>query len=535
MIIEPNSNIRIIKAELELDNLNQLTFDSKAAQETYFKSLPYVEIDDASYQRKDGYIRFPEPFDEAIKYTYCMYQNESYSNKWFYAFITNIEYLNDECCAMYLETDVFQTWQFDITYKPSFIEREHVIDDSIGKHTLPEGLETGEYVCSSKTSLFSGGNSVYIVITCTEVPSEINVNNYIAQYGGVYSGTVAMVFENTDDGLLSASKFLRIMDELDKGDAITGIYLAPQSLCNNPTFSLITISGRTIKCGTIPYSTSYSTLNTVTGITKPSSLNGYIPKNNKLWTYPYNYFYVSNNVGIDAEFRYEDFIGNSPSFKTIGSLTPGCSIKCIPLNYKLLIDNSSMNSYNYGISGAKYPICSWNTDEYINWLTANGVNIGLSTAGSIGGIVGGIALLATGAGTLAGAGAIAGGFMGIGRSIAQVYEHSLMPPQAKGNENSGDITFSSNNMDIPLYKMTIRAEYAEIIDNYFSMYGYKTNLVKLPNLNTRPNWNFIKTINCNIIGDIPQKDIQKIKDMFNNGVTLWHNPSTFLDYSQTNS
>ena len=25
-----------------------------------------------------------------------------------------------------------------------------------------------------------------------------------------------------------------------------------------------------------------------------------------------------------------------------------------------------------------------------------------------------------------------------------------------------------------------------------------------------------------------------IKDMFNNGVTFWHKPSTFLDYSQNN-
>lgn len=83
--------------------------------------------------------------------------------------------------------------------------------------------------------------------------------------------------------------------------------------------------------------------------------------------------------------------------------------------------------------------------------------------------------------------------------------------------------------------MSIKKEYAEIIDNYFTMYGYKVNTLKIPNLKNRPNWNYVKTIDVNIIGDIPQNHLQTIKNMFNNGVTLWHNPSTFLDYSQNNS
>ena len=66
------------------------------------------------------------------------------------------------------------------------------------------------------------------------------------------------------------------------------------------------------------------------------------------------------------------------------------------------------------------------------------------------------------------------------------------------------------------------------------MYGYLTNTVKTPNLNNRPNWNYVKTIGANILGNIPQYDLQAIKDIFDNGVTLWHNPSTFLDYSQNN-
>ena len=66
------------------------------------------------------------------------------------------------------------------------------------------------------------------------------------------------------------------------------------------------------------------------------------------------------------------------------------------------------------------------------------------------------------------------------------------------------------------------------------MYGYSTNTLKIPNLNNRPNWNYIKTIGINIVADIPQEDLQTIKNIFDNGVTLWHKPTTFLDYSQNN-
>ena len=85
------------------------------------------------------------------------------------------------------------------------------------------------------------------------------------------------------------------------------------------------------------------------------------------------------------------------------------------------------------------------------------------------------------------------------------------------------------------YKMSIKKEYAKIIDDFFSMFGYKVNEVKIPNVTGRQNQNYVKTIDANILGDIPQEDMQKLKDIFNSGVTFWHNSNTFLDYSQSNN
>lgn len=126
MVIAPNSNITLLKVPLELSNKNQLTFESKQAQFNYFNSLTKIELENATYQRKEGVIRFPELIDNLYEYNYVMYQNESYSDKWFYAFITNMRYLNDNVTEISITTDVFQTWQFDLEFKQSFVEREMI-------------------------------------------------------------------------------------------------------------------------------------------------------------------------------------------------------------------------------------------------------------------------------------------------------------------------------------------------------------------------------------------------------------------------
>lgn len=66
-------------------------------------------------------------------------------------------------------------------------------------------------------------------------------------------------------------------------------------------------------------------------------------------------------------------------------------------------------------------------------------------------------------------------------------------------------------------------------------FGYKIARVKVPNVTGRQNWNYVKTIDCNFSGNIPQTDLDIIKNMFNSGVTLWHNPATMYNYNNTNN
>jgi hypothetical protein len=57
----------------------------------------------------------------------------------------------------------------------------------------------------------------------------------------------------------------------------------------------------------------------------------------------------------------------------------------------------------------------------------------------------------------------------------------------------------------------------------------------MPDFNNRPNHNYIETRDIDISAAIPQDDLEEIKNMFNNGVTFWHNPNTFGDYTQNNA
>lgn len=126
MAVQPNTNLYLLKCPLELSNKHQLTFSNKEAQFSYFDNLQKLEVERISYQRKDSMIRYPAHIDSLMDYNYCMYQNDNYNDKWFFAFIVNMEYVNDNMTNIYIKTDVFQTWQFDLTFKQSFVEREMI-------------------------------------------------------------------------------------------------------------------------------------------------------------------------------------------------------------------------------------------------------------------------------------------------------------------------------------------------------------------------------------------------------------------------
>ncbi len=133
-------------------------------------------------------------------------------------------------------------------------------------------------------------------------------------------------------------------------------------------------------------------------------------------------------------------------------------------------------------------------------------------------------------------GDIGSGIEKIGSIMLENYQHELIPNSSVGNVNNGDINVSDSKMGFFFYHKSIKQEYARIIDDFFSMFGYKVNIVKIPNITGRLNWNYVKLLNPNIEGtEIPEFELNEFKAQLENGITFWHNPQTFRDYSQNNN
>lgn len=187
-----------------------------------------------------------------------------------------------------------------------------------------------------------------------------------------------------------------------------------------------------------------------------------------------------------------------------------------------------------------FQLVGWSADSYVNWLTQNSINLPTQILSNLLGTGQNILsssdnpkTLNTNAGNIIGT--VGNVVTNIAGTIGQFYSASLMPNIHGGNSNIGDVLYSSGRNTFTIRKMQCEKRFIEIIDNFFTMYGYKINLVKVPNLTGRSNWNYIKTIDCNILGNIPQMDLAEIKEMFDNGITLWHTTTNFLDYSQSNT
>ena len=119
--------------------------------------------------------------------------------------------------------------------------------------------------------------------------------------------------------------------------------------------------------------------------------------------------------------------------------------------------------------------------------------------------------------------------------MAQREKQAMLPDNASlSSSNSTLLGYGLFNKNI-FTRYSIKSDAAQRLDKYFDMYGYTINELKAINISSRSNWNYIKTQGANLLGNIPQFDLQTLKEMFDNGITFWHDPSKFLDYSQTNS
>lgn len=81
----------------------------------------------------------------------------------------------------------------------------------------------------------------------------------------------------------------------------------------------------------------------------------------------------------------------------------------------------------------------------------------------------------------------------------------------------------------------IKREYAERIDAYFDKYGYAQRSMYVPERQNRKHWSYLKTVGCNIKGNINNTDLVTIKTIYDNGITTWNNLEEVGNYTLDNT
>lgn len=587
MIIAPETEIYLLKAPLEVDELHQLDFANETAQVNYFQSLPKLALLNATYQRENNTMFVKFNIEQIRNYNYVMYKNKQYSNKWFYAFIIGMTYEGNTVTGVQIKTDVFQTYLFEYQWKRSYIKRETVADDTFGKHLLPENIDTGDFIVNrSKTQFIEVATTRYtentsyntplICVQCSEkvgnlyessaTGASVVDDTYII--GSMPQGAYYYFFYNLPLGATGAGydcfkAFRNHLDSIGKGSAIINMFIVPQRSVYQVTPRYLKMfNEQGSESGTNvfllePSANTYgsTTIDSVV-YAKPTTIDGYTPKNNKLFTKDYNYFVVSNFTGGIIEYHWEDFktVGSStisnPNFRINGVVSASASFSIQPLNsMKSEVDNLGNKVSSELLTGAVLPTLSWESDYYLNWLAQNNGKFELQKrnviAEAVGNSLGSAVSTTLASGGNWGLGLIAGGANAISGVVnyqnlvdeidEQKREADIVPNSVSGNTGAGDLSFALNSVGFAFINLQIRADMAQKADRYFDMFGYRVNEIKTPNTKTRRYWNFIQTTGANIVGDIPQEATGELKALFNSGLTIWHDPDHFLDYTMTNS
>lgn len=145
---QPLTTFYLIKdVDIDVSYTNQYYFSTEYDQYNFFYQKVYKTVEEGTYQRKNSnMIDIPFQADEIRECKYLMWQNGNYSDKWYYAFVTLIDYVNPSVSRISYELDVYQTYLFDMEWKQSFIQRKHTTRYENGLPVInmeDEGLDYG--------------------------------------------------------------------------------------------------------------------------------------------------------------------------------------------------------------------------------------------------------------------------------------------------------------------------------------------------------------------------------------------------------
>lgn len=561
--VQPSGIIQLFKG-INLDNryMHTIYFANESAQNTWF-SNKYItgatsspatafQFEAQSYSRPTkNSVKVQIAPDSVLGVTYMRFKNRA---KWFYAFVLATEYINENTTLITYEIDVMQTWFIsEGNLLPCYVERQHATNDTFGLNleAEPVGSDAYDFTEIEVPNVENDFSTYMVIINSSSEPEETNmvVDGIVT---GTYHDYIPVSTATPPNMGALKNKMHEVLGDWNKQEQsadIIDLYMFPYNF--------------TVGASGVYHTTTYN-------VKHSGKLSNYIPKNNKLFTYPYSSLYVTTNDGDNAVYRWEYFEGDittSPSgadFDVNATVTGGGCIEMHPHSY-----NGVEENYDSKIVMNNFPKCSWAFDAYQAWI-ANGGQYKTQYALDMMQKKGALAIVKE---TLSGATSLVNigesaqanssrknpapySKYGIGavtsavqsamdiESTALSYEEARSKiqfefkdaryePNIVIGQQTPNIAVGYKYLGFRFFNLHVRDDEAKRIDDFFSVYGYAVNKVVVPNLTHRQYWNFIKTKECQIGGNMPASSKAAIARIFDGGIFFWHNGDQVGNFRQS--
>ena len=450
---------------------------------------------DYSFLRTERRIKVQTSFSQIFSGNYCYIVNQGIRQ---FFFIDQINYIADNTTEIFVTEDVLTTYKHN-GFNNAYCERQHPQTDNRYSNTISEPLQPSNYMRNGSVSMDVSPTDFKALFseawrtdgTFGPVPAEevgiLNQNqiNTLHIVGGEITPAGLQTFVAYYDNYIRAGK----------GGDLVALYTRP-----------------TPRQGAF----------TVTDIT---DFDGYTPKNNKLFNYPYSILHMTNNAGSTIDLKPE--LLGSRNFKYVCADNGKAQSFCYPENYMNRPDNT-----DYGLLIENYPSIPIAVDSYTEWLgqAQNGLAEGLTSGVLMAGLS--IALApVTGGMSLAGLAGVA--TSAVGSSIEMATHIDNTPDTVKGRASGSIINMALNNYMFTVERQTCTREQAERIDDFFTRFGYAQNkIMPISQTNPRFHCHYVKTASgeC-VIHGIPHEKQDIINNAFNSGVTFWDSNDSIGNYN----
>ena len=512
-------------------------YDALGNATSLINSFMTLSTDGYTYLRESTDIRVPYNSDDIYGINYCIYRN---NNKWFFAFVNTITYVNNNTSLLHLEEDVWQTWGASIDWHACFVAREHVNSDNIGEHLINEPAFPFEVTTTNQSFIDFSTDAVIIIMTNAVPHIKDGTSMFIAQqetnidgsdavsgtrYGGIYQGAKAYAFTLP----ATAGHFLDNLNKAGAAESVCAVFLFPEDFLDFDENTHEVLEFTQPKKQQRRY------------IAPKTCGNGYVPRNNKLLTFPYSFTSISGMNGSELTIQYEKNRNQTDSFQIdieqVVPFDPSASAFVSVTDYDGSEDTSLLNG-EYIINCACAPQLSWVYGSYQNWIAQNknildektfqrqlGAMLGAGGAMlayiALGFATGGVSAMASIGAIGATGGSLTNMVLGDRMQTAQIEAQKKIPNHIISGSTDNNLC-AIHLMGFLIRSKSLMEDYARSLDAFFDQFGYEVDRLKVPNRTGRPSWNYVKTVAANVGGNIPADRLALINQTLDNGVTFWH-------------